>query len=138
MAFHPLIGKSQGSVILGPLFFVVYINDKCHLSNLYDLVSFADDKNLFFSHNDIQILTRTINSEMLELSGWFKANKLPLNVKKLNYVFFKPRQRREEFDLNIEINSHKMIRVEKLLLLVLFWIKTFHGNHILTYCWQNF
>ena len=50
---------------------------------------------------------------MLGLSDWFKANKLPLNVKKSNYVIFKPRQRREEFDLTIEINGLKMIRVKE-------------------------
>ena len=47
---------------------------------------------------------------MLGLSDWFKANKLSLNVKKSNYLIFKPKQRRQEFDLNIEINGHKMIR----------------------------
>ena len=65
------------------------------------------------------------------LSDWFKANKLSLNVKKSNYVIFKPKQRREEFDLNIEIIM--VIRwsaLRKLLFLVLFWMKTFHGNHI--------
>ena len=68
------------------------------------------------SHNRTLLratLTQTINSEMLELSDWFKANRLSLNVKKSNYVIFKPRQRREEFYLNIEINDHKMIRVEE-------------------------
>ena len=59
---------------------------------------------IYFSH-----ITHIINSEMLGLSNWFKANKLSLNVKKWNYVIFKPKQRREEFDLNIEINGHKMI-----------------------------
>ena len=50
---------------------------------------------------------------MLGLSDWFKANKLSLNVKKLNYLIFKPKQRRQEFDLNIEINGHKMIRTKE-------------------------
>ena len=80
--------------------------------SLYDLFLFVDDTNLFFSHNDILTLTNTMNSEMLELSDWFKANKLSSNVKKSNYVIFQPRQRREEFELNIKINGHKVIRVE--------------------------
>ena len=66
---------------------------------------------------------------MLELSNWFKVNKLSLSVKKSNYVILKPRKRRGEFDLNIKIN-HKMIRVKKLRFLVLFWMKTFHGQQI--------
>ena len=50
---------------------------------------------------------------MHELSDWFKADKLSLNVKKWNYVIFKARARRKEFDLNVDINGHKMTRVKE-------------------------
>ena len=67
-----------------------------------DVTFFAKSLPVAVRVDKTHTLTHTINSEMLELSDWFKANKLSLNVKKSNYVIFKPRQKREEFDLNIE------------------------------------
>ena len=74
------------------MFFLIYINDLCNASNVIDLVLFADNTNLFFSHNDLSYLMETINSEMIQLSNWFLANKLSINVKKSNFMIFKPRQ----------------------------------------------
>ena len=67
---------------LGPFFFLIYINDLCQVSNIYDLVLFGDDTNLFFSHFDSTTLKNLVNSKMLRLSDWFKANKLSLNIQK--------------------------------------------------------
>ena len=51
-------------------------------------------------------------------------------LRKPNYVIFKPRKSREEFDVNIEINGHKMIRVEEVTFLGVIWMKNFHRKHI--------
>ena len=74
------------------LFNIHQFNDLCNVSNVIDLVLFADDTNPFFSHNDLSYLMETINSEMIQLSNWFLANKLSINVKKSNFMIFKPRQ----------------------------------------------
>ena len=51
----------------------------------------ADDTNLFYSHEDIRTLFYTVNTELVKVNHWFKANKLSLNLKKTNYtLFYKP------------------------------------------------
>ena len=92
----------QGS-ILGPLFFLLYINDICNVSQLIEMVLFADDTNIFFSHKEPQYVINTLNREMKKLSDWFQANKLSLNVKKSKFMVFKPRQKKKSgYSINIE------------------------------------
>ena len=50
---------------------------------------FADDTNLFFSHSGINVLFEKMTKELTNVSDWFNANKLSLNVKK-DQVFFFP------------------------------------------------
>ena len=87
-------GVPQGS-ILGPLLFLLYINDLSNVSNILDIILFVDDTNIFFSHRDQNYLVKTINSEMNKLTEWFKCNKLSLNAKKSSFMIFQPRQKRE-------------------------------------------
>ena len=77
----------QGS-ILGPLLFLIFINDLWHSTPLLDVILFADDTNLFYLHNNVNELFRTMNDELSHLNDWFYANKLSLNTDKTKYVLF--------------------------------------------------
>ena len=78
-------GVRQGS-ILGPLIFLLYMNDLPNASLVLDPVIYADDTNLFYSNNYIETLFSTVNMELERIREWFKANKLSLNIKKTNYT----------------------------------------------------
>lgn len=84
---HVNCGVPQGS-ILGPLLFILYINDIVNCSHILKFILFADDTNLFYSGKDIWQVMQCINAELLKLSEWFRANKLSLNVKKTNFILF--------------------------------------------------
>ena len=56
-------GIPQGSV-LGPILFLLYMNDFHECSSLRDFHLFADDANLLYRHKDIAILRQHINSEL--------------------------------------------------------------------------
>ena len=80
-------GVPQGS-LLGPLLFIIYINDFHKSSSILSFILFADDSNLFYSHRDPATLLSTINSELNRVTDWIKANKLSLNLKKTYYMLF--------------------------------------------------
>ena len=74
-----MCGVPQGS-ILGPLFFLLYINDIINTSTILQLILFADDTNVFVSHKDKDCLTSILNAELNKLSLWFRANRLSLII----------------------------------------------------------
>ena len=94
----------QGSII-GLLLFLIYVNDIYNSSNALQYILFADDTNAFCSNADFQILLRNINAELPKLSKWFRSNKLSLNLKKTNYIYFQDRKNNDIPDIEITLDG---------------------------------
>ena len=97
-------GVPQGSV-LGPLLFLLYINDIPKASKMMNFYLFADDTSLFYSHKNINTLEEVINVELGSIQDWLVASKLTLNTNKSNFVIIKPRQKKVPKKIQLSING---------------------------------
>ena len=106
-------GVPQGS-ILGPLLFILYVNDITNTSNVLEFILFADDTTILYSHPNIDDQINCINEELKEVSNWFKANKLSVNARKTNYMILgTPHMvsNIDELDKNVILDSTALERV---------------------------
>ena len=74
--------------MLGPLLFLICINDLPNSSKLLKFFLFADDTNIYFEADDHIGLIRKVNNELKKVKAWMDCNKLALNIEKTNYVLF--------------------------------------------------
>ena len=103
-------GVPQGS-ILGPLLFLLYINDIQYVSQNIDLRLFADDTAIFLHHKDIDVLMQDGKVTMKEIMTWFETNKLSLSLSKSNFILFHGKQKNSQRQItNITIGQEAIPR----------------------------
>ena len=104
-------GVPQGS-ILGPLLFLIYVNDLATVSKHAITILFADDTNAIYRSHSYDALNQIITADLQRISDWFKANKLALNESKTKFIIFHKFRNKPPSNFIITLNNVELERVE--------------------------
>ena len=91
--------------MLGPLLFLIYINDLPNVSKILKFYLFADDTNIYYEADNLKELEKTINKELHWLNHWLYINRLALNISKTNFVIFHPYNHPANNKVTLKINK---------------------------------
>ena len=99
-------GVPQGST-LGPLLFLIYINDICNCSDILKFLLFADDTTVTYSGKDLETIIKTIESELTKIFDWLLCNKLIINLNKTHFMLFT--NKRGYYDMQIKVHDNILV-----------------------------
>ena len=94
-------------IFLGPLLFLIYIND-LHLAIKHCKVHHsADDTNLLVINKSMKRLNKLLNIDLKNLTNWLNANEISLNVSKTRLIIFTPKRKPLDFNMKIKLNGKR-------------------------------
>ena len=100
-------GVPQGSV-LGPLLFLIYINDLNRAITYSYIQHFADDKNILYRDKSLRKINQRINFDLKNIVKWFRANRIALNTNKMEIVLFRSPRKIVTRKMNFGISGQKI------------------------------
>ena len=100
-----LIGVPQGSC-LGPLLFLIYVNDFPFASSQLTSVLFADDTTISCSHHSYENLVALMNAELIYIKNWTDSNRLTINISKTNAIVYSNRSISNPTNFPVTLNNN--------------------------------
>ena len=97
----------QGSV-LGPLLFLIFINDLNTTIKYFETFHFADDTCLLNIKDSVKQINKVVNKDLKFLVQWLNANRISLNVAKTEVVIFRRKKKHLGCDLNLKLCGKKV------------------------------
>ena len=95
---------------MGPLLFLIYINDLPNVSDKLKFFLFADDTNIYFECDNLLTMERVINKELEQLNLWLNVNRLALNISKTNFVIFHTFNKTLHHNVTLKINKKAIMQ----------------------------
>ena len=122
-------GVPQGSS-LGPLLFLLYINDFFLCLSQTSCGHFADDTFIIFNSKKAKTIETVINTELKEVIKWLRLNKLSLNAGKTELIFFHSTRHKLDYEkVYIYFNGVRLMPVDNIKYLGMFIDKFLNWNH---------
>ena len=100
-------GVPQDSV-LGPLLFLLYINDLPKISKKLTFFLFADNTNIYYESSSLLDIQESVNKDLRKVRKWLESNRLALNLDKTNFVIFHSTQNKPETQINIKFGRKRV------------------------------